>query len=85
MMGTPYPNDNSMAVDHNTFDGSTFNNGPPGGSTALDYEALLDDLSAVDYLDRLDADIGSQFMANLGFAPGMDNNLGTMMGEFGGL
>ncbi|KAL1889571.1 hypothetical protein Sste5346_008820 [Sporothrix stenoceras] len=77
MMGTPYPGD-GMAVD--AFGGA------PGAPGTLDYEALLDDLSAVNYLDRLDADIGSQFMANLGFAPGMDNNnLGTMMGEFGGL
>ncbi|CAK7221630.1 hypothetical protein SBRCBS47491_004594 [Sporothrix bragantina] len=53
------------------------------GSNTLDYDALLDDLSAVDYLDRLDTDIGSQFMANLGFAPGSDNL--HMMGEFGGL
>lgn len=75
-MSTPYPGD-GMAVD--AFGGA------PGAPGTLDYEALLDDLSAVDYLDRLDADIGSQFMANLGFAPGMDNNLGTMMGEFGGL
>ncbi|KIH89733.1 hypothetical protein SPBR_06572 [Sporothrix brasiliensis 5110] len=72
----------NMAVDN--FDGAF--HGPPGASGGtLDYEALLDDLSAVDYLDRLDTDIGSQFMANLGFAPGIDNNLGAMMGEFGGL
>lgn len=36
----------------------------------LDYDALLDDLSAMDYIDRVDAD--PQFMANLGFAPGCD-------------
>ncbi|CAK7232321.1 hypothetical protein SCUCBS95973_008220 [Sporothrix curviconia] len=53
------------------------------GSNTLDYDALLDDLSAVDYLDRLDTDIGSQFMANLGFAPG-SNNLGTMDQTGGG-
>lgn len=37
---------------------------------ALDYDALLDDLSSMDYIDRVDAD--PQFMANLGFAPGCD-------------
>ncbi|KAF3764216.1 hypothetical protein M406DRAFT_346466 [Cryphonectria parasitica EP155] len=42
----------------------SFNAGP------LDYDALLDDLSSMDYLDRVDAD--PQFMANLGFAPGCD-------------
>lgn len=36
----------------------------------LDYDALLDDLSSMDYVDRVDAD--PQFMANLGFAPGAD-------------
>lgn len=36
----------------------------------LDYDALLDDLSSIDYIDRVDAD--PQFMANLGFAPGCD-------------
>ncbi|CAN8100986.1 unnamed protein product [Discula destructiva] len=36
----------------------------------LDYDALLDDLSSMDYIDRVDAD--PQFMANLGFAPGCD-------------
>ncbi|ERS96128.1 hypothetical protein HMPREF1624_07664 [Sporothrix schenckii ATCC 58251] len=72
----------NMAVDN--FDGA-FHGAPGASGGTLDYEALLDDLSAVDYLDRLDADIGSQFMANLGFAPGIDNNLGAMMGEFGGL
>lgn len=36
----------------------------------LDYDALLEDLSSMDYIDRVDAD--PQFMANLGFAPGCD-------------
>ncbi|KAJ4397503.1 hypothetical protein N0V93_001733 [Gnomoniopsis smithogilvyi] len=51
---------------------------PPGmghhresfGAASLDYDALLDDLSSMDYVDRVDAD--PQFMANLGFAPGCD-------------
>ena len=40
------------------------------GAASLDYDALLDDLSSMDYVDRVDAD--PQFMANLGFAPGCD-------------
>ncbi|ROV93667.1 hypothetical protein VPNG_08874 [Cytospora leucostoma] len=40
------------------------------GGAPLDYDALLDNLSSMDYLDRVDAD--PQFMANLGFAPGAD-------------
>lgn len=40
------------------------------GGGSLDYDALLDDLSSMDYVDRVDAD--PQFMANLGFAPGCD-------------
>lgn len=48
-------------MDH---DRESFSAGP------LDYDALLDDLSSMDYIDRVDAD--PQFMANLGFAPGCD-------------
>lgn len=40
------------------------------GGASLDYDAILDDLSSMDYIDRVDAD--PQFMANLGFAPGCD-------------
>lgn len=40
------------------------------GAASLDYDALLEDLSSMDYIDRVDAD--PQFMANLGFAPGCD-------------
>lgn len=40
------------------------------GGGSLDYDAILDDLSSMDYIDRVDAD--PQFMANLGFAPGCD-------------
>lgn len=40
------------------------------GPGPFDYDALLDDLSSMDYIDRVDAD--PQFMANLGFAPGCD-------------
>jgi hypothetical protein len=39
-------------------------------SAVPDYEALLDDLSSIDYGDRVDFD--PQFMMNLGFAPGSD-------------
>lgn len=42
----------------------SFNSGP------LDYDAILEDLSSMDYVDRVDAD--PQFMANLGFGPGCD-------------
>lgn len=42
----------------------SFNAGP------LDYDAILEDLSSMDYVDRVDAD--PQFMANLGFGPGCD-------------
>jgi hypothetical protein len=40
------------------------------GGGSQDYDALLDDLSSMGYIDRVDAD--PQFMANLGFAPGSD-------------
>lgn len=57
---------------------STFSSG------GVDYDSLLDDLASTDYLERLDGDIGAQFMANLGFAPGSDS-LGAVMGEYSGL
>lgn len=44
--------------------GESFNGG------TLDYDALLDDLASIDYIDRVDTD--PQFMANLGYAPGCD-------------
>ncbi|EPE02462.1 quinic acid utilization activator [Ophiostoma piceae UAMH 11346] len=53
-------------------------------SSGMDYDSLLDDLASTDYLERLDADIGAQFMANLGYAPGSDN-LGAVMEEYSGL
>lgn len=53
------PHANPGAVHHESF-----------GGGSLDYDAILDDLSSMDYIDRVDAD--PQFMANLGFAPGCD-------------
>lgn len=41
-------------------------------SVALDYDALLGDLTSMDYTDRADTNLQPQFMANLGFAPGCD-------------
>lgn len=40
------------------------------GPGSFDYDALLEDLSSMDYIDHVDSD--PQFMANLGFAPGCD-------------
>ncbi|KLU88493.1 quinic acid utilization activator [Magnaporthiopsis poae ATCC 64411] len=56
---------------------------PHGGAIpAYNYDTLLDDLaSSIDCTDRVDAD--SQFMANLGFAPGADLT-DLLRGEFGG-
>lgn len=41
-----------------------------GAASAMDYDALVDELSSMDYMDRVEAD--PQFMANLGYAPGCD-------------
>ncbi|CAI4212023.1 unnamed protein product [Parascedosporium putredinis] len=38
----------------------------------LDYDAMLDELSSLDYVDNIEPD--PQFMANLGFAPGSELN-----------
>lgn len=38
----------------------------------MDYDAILDELSSLDYVDRSEPD--PQFMANLGFAPGSELN-----------
>ncbi|RGP76976.1 qa-1f quinic acid utilization activator qa-1f [Fusarium longipes] len=49
-------------------------------SQLLDYDAILDELGSIDCADGIDVD--SQFMTNLGFAPGCD--LGEMFqGDFG--
>ena len=37
-------------------------------STAFDYDAILDDIAAIDQTSRMESD--PQFMTNLGFAPG---------------
>lgn len=48
----------------------------------LDYDAILEDLSSMDYVDRVDA--APQFMANLGYAPGCD--ISDILGqEFGAI
>ncbi|PSR97204.1 hypothetical protein BD289DRAFT_426250 [Coniella lustricola] len=60
----PPPPPQSMHAPGGLIHRDSFNAGP------LDYDALLDDLSSMDYIDRVDAD--PQFMANLGFAPGCD-------------
>ncbi|KAI1070147.1 hypothetical protein LB507_007944 [Fusarium sp. FIESC RH6] len=56
---------------------------PPDSNMAsqlLDYDAILDELGSIDCADGIDVD--SQFMTNLGFAPGCD--LGEMFqGDFG--
>lgn len=39
---------------------------------SMDYDAILDELSSLDYVDRSEPD--PQFMANLGFAPGSELN-----------
>ena len=47
---------------------------------SLDYDAILEELGSIDCIDGMD--MNSQFMANLGFAPGSD--LADMLhGEFG--
>jgi hypothetical protein len=43
---------------------------PTGLGPSPDVDALLDDLAAIEYTDAVDVD--SQFMTNLGFAPGCD-------------
>lgn len=47
---------------------------PPGmpESYPMDYDAILDELSSLDYVDSNEPD--PQFMANLGFAPGCELN-----------
>jgi hypothetical protein len=42
------------------------------GGSSIDYDAL-EELTSIDYADGMDAD-SQQFMANLGFVPGMDLN-----------
>lgn len=43
-----------------------------GYTNSMDYDAILDELSSLDYVDSNEAD--PQFMANLGFAPGCELN-----------
>jgi len=50
--------------------------------TAIDYDALLDDLASIECTDPVDVD--PQFMTNLGFAPGCDITE-IMSRDFGGL
>lgn len=59
----------NMGQHHHANPGAAAHRGSFGGAS-LDYDAILDDLSSMDYIDRVDAD--PQFMANLGFAPGCD-------------
>ena len=56
----------------------------PTFRSGLDYDSLLNDLASADYLERLDSDIGAQFITNLGYVPGSDN-LGAVMREYSGL
>ncbi|KAL8305491.1 hypothetical protein RB597_003712 [Gaeumannomyces tritici] len=64
---------------------SSMQNSACGGGvvSAYNYDTLLDDLaSSIDCTDRVDAD--TQFMANLGFAPGADLT-DLLRGNFGGV
>ena len=42
------------------------------GACSVDYDAILDELSSLDYVDNIEPD--PQFLANLGFAPGCEPN-----------
>lgn len=44
--------------------------GNNGGQVEIDYDAIMRDMDAIQYLDNVSLD--AQFMANLGFAPGYD-------------
>jgi hypothetical protein len=55
---------------------------PSFGSAAFDYDAILDDIASLDRTDCMESD--SQFMANLGFAPG-SNLAEVLTHEFTGI
>lgn len=74
--GPPLGHSQQMAGRGALIHRESFNAGP------LDYDAILEDLSSMDYVDRVDAD--PQFMANLGFGPGCD--IGEILSqEFGAI
>ncbi|KAK3192321.1 hypothetical protein K4F52_001534 [Lecanicillium sp. MT-2017a] len=52
-----------------------------GGNQPMDYDAIFDELGAIDYGDTMEMD--PQFMANLGFAPGC-NITDMFHADFGG-
>ena len=60
----------------------TLNIPPLGFGHSPDYDALLDDLAAIERVDAVDLD--TQFMTNLGFAPGCDINE-ILTRNFGGV
>jgi hypothetical protein len=55
---------------------------PIGFGHSPDYDALLDDLASIERADAVDLD--TQFMTNLGFAPGCDINE-ILTRDFGGV
>lgn len=74
----PIPNNSSITplnpVLNAGFENSNSVMAPPAmpEGYAMDYDAILDELSSLDYVDRSEPD--PQFMANLGFAPGSELN-----------
>ncbi|RYP04277.1 hypothetical protein DL764_004540 [Monosporascus ibericus] len=52
------------------------------GGCAVDYDAILDELASLDYVDSMDPD--PQFMANLGFGPGCETQ-DMLRWDFAGL
>lgn len=76
----PIPGDRPGAIPHlNPALGTGFDRSAPPMVTpgmpesySMDYDAILDELSSLDYVDSNEPD--PQFMANLGFAPGCELN-----------
>jgi hypothetical protein len=74
----------SLAPTHRDHHASPTLNIPPtlGFGHSPDYDALLDDLASIERVDAVDLD--TQFMTNLGFAPGCDINE-LLARNFGGV
>ncbi len=73
----------AMASTHRDHHASpTLNIAPLGFGHSPDYDALLDDLASLERVDAVDLD--TQFMTNLGFAPGCDINE-ILTRNFGGV
>jgi len=63
---------NMGSTQHDHHASPTLNIPPLGFGHSPDYDALLDDLASIERADAVDLD--TQFMTNLGFAPGCDIN-----------